>query len=161
MIRNKVNYKIFLGYIITSFFMSVLFSCDSFFYENKIDFDDKEWNYDELLTYKFEITQPKENYDIYIDFVCTEEYKTNNIWIFLKIISPSGKSQNDIIEFLVTDNMGKWLGEKNSNLIVNKFLYKNDIKFAEAGNYTVILQQGMREKDTPIAVSTGLSLKKK
>ncbi len=140
---------------------SIFLSCNNFFYENKIEFDDNEWNKDEQLNCEFEIIQTEASYDIYINFACKEEYKTNNIWLFVEVISPSGNIQKDTIEYYITDNVGKWFGKKRSNFIENKFLYKQNIKFPEKGLYIFTLQHGMRKKDTPLAVSIGLTIRKR
>ena len=138
----------------------ITLSCKNNFYENKLSFDDKKWGGNESAKFEVEIDDTKSRYNILISFKNYKNYKTSNLWIFSKIISPSENIQYDTIEFLISDNKGKWFGETSGDKVSNLFIYKSNVAFPEKGLYYFVLQQGMRENDTPIAESVGIIIDK-
>ena len=150
-----------------NFFFIILF-CYFFLYacisekvfDEKYIFSNNVWNVDEVPEFKVSIGEIRQSYNVYLNLTNTKEFKTNNIWLFFSVISPSGSLLTDTVQFFITDNAGRWYGNKDRNFIKNKFLYKKNIGFPETGTYTFKIKQGMREKDTPLVKSVGLTLEK-
>lgn len=130
------------------------------FYSSSVEFEDKVWDIDENALFSFEVIEPQAKYAIFIDFVCSKQYLTDNIWFEFAVKSPGNIEQIDTVMFLITDEGGKWFGNEKSALVENKFLYKNNISFPQAGEYTVKIRHLMRENDLPQAVSTGITIEK-
>ncbi len=153
---NVKNVSLFVLLVFTS----SLFSCKSHFYESKISFDDGNWDENELAEFEVNIEEPNSKYNLFISFENLKKFQTNNLWIFFRIESPTSNIQTDTIEFYISDAKGKWFGNTSGKTVSNLFLYKSNISFPEKGLYNVILQQGMREKDTPLAKSVGIVIDK-
>ena len=143
----KSKQFIYLGILLQ---MLLLTSC-----ENKIIISDSKkisnsvWNIDEAVKLELNVVDVSKFYNLYINIDVKEDFLTNNLWIFLSTSSPSGNVQNDTLIYYVTDEKGKWFGNKNGDIIKNKFLYKPNIKFSEVGTYKFTISHGMREMDLP------------
>lgn len=149
--------NIYLSFFIITF---ILFSsCKN----NIVASDSQEikegvWDIKQTIQLKAKIEDTKKDYKLFINVNVTEDFLTNNLWLFVNTKSPSGNEQTDTIMFYVTDEKGKWFGNKSGRIIKNKFLYKSNIKFPEVGIYSFHIMHGMRETDLPKVVSVGISI---
>ena len=151
--------NIFLSFVIFALPLLVLSSCKN----NIVSSDSKEiegavWNINQPIELKANLIDTKNNFNLFIDVNVKEDFLTNNLWLFISTKSPSGNVQTDKLMFYVTDEKGKWFGNKSGDIIKNKFLYKSNIKFPEAGIYSFQITHGMRESDLPKVVSVGISV---
>lgn len=153
MIINKQN--LFVIVLIALF----LFSCN-----NKIAISDSEkidneiWAINKTIKAKINIEDINKFYNVFINVNVKEVFLTSNLWLFVSTKSPSGNIQSDTLIFYVTDAKGKWFGDKSGDIIKNKFLYKPNIKFPEAGEYVFSILHGMRETDLPKATEVGITV---
>jgi len=153
--KNNIYFS-FLIFILT---LSLLPSCKN----NIVSSDSKEiegevWNVNQLIELEANLIDTQNNFNLFIDINVKEDFLTNNLWLFISTKSPSGNVQNDTLMFYITDEKGKWFGNKSGDIIKNKFLYKSNIKFPEAGIYSFQINHGMRENDLPKVVSVGISV---
>ncbi len=154
---NKVSQVIFIVLV----FILALQSCkDDFFYQSKVEFENKTWSIDKNAVFSLKIDDSKSAYGIFIDVVCSENYLTNNLWLEFSIKSPQNVEQKDTIMYKISDETGRWFGKKESEIIINKFLYKNNIHFPENGNYEIKLRHLMRAEDEPVLQSVGITVAK-
>jgi len=137
----------------------LLFSCN-----NKITISDSEkinndtWTIDKTIKSEVNIEDISKFYNVFININVKEDFLTNNLWLFISTKSPQGNVQSDTLLFYVTDEKGKWFGNKSGSEISNKFLYKSNIKFPKAGKYTFLISHGMRENDLPKATEVGVTI---
>lgn len=158
MIKNLIIKDIHLILLIslTVFFLSI-FSCNNSVIlsaEKKIN--SGVWNKKEKIELEANIFEINKLFNIYIDMDIHEDFLTNNFWIFAHTKAPSGNMQSDTIMYYISDEKGKWYGNKSGDIINNKFLYKSNIKFAEAGEYKFTLLHGMRNNDLPKIFKIGI-----
>lgn len=92
------------------------------------------WNKDSVLSYHYEIMEDGQ-YDILLYVRHTENYPYQNMWLFV---------DNDTIEFYLADQRGRWLGNGVGRLKEMPVLYGQN-KTLQKGEYTLHIQQGMRE----------------
>ena len=144
--------------------ISILFStnaCDSSqVYEENIEIPNGLWNSGEPIGFKFIIEETSVPYNVYINVRNTNLYPTNNLWLFVTSISPSGKQQKDTVEFILADDKGQWYGSGMGDIWDHQLPFKNNIGFVEQGEYQIILQQGMRIENLPFVMETGVRIEK-
>ncbi len=158
MIRTPINKSFFLRYSLLSFAL-FFFSCsDSPVFQQGVEFENGFWEPSQIAEFKVNIENPEKSCDVSVDFENTKDYLSSNIWLLISILSPSGKNQSERVEFFITDDKGKWLGEIGRHSVENKFLLKKNIRFPEKGIYIFKIAQIMRENFTPRALSVGISI---
>jgi len=103
------------------------------------------WNKDSICTFDVAIENASQPYDLYVNTRNRGEYPYQNIWLFIKEISPDSVVTNDTIEFYLADEFGKWLGKGVGSAFNMPVLYRQNFKFAKKGVYRFEIQQGMRD----------------
>ncbi|MGC1203382.1 MAG: gliding motility lipoprotein GldH [Flavobacteriaceae bacterium] len=133
------------------FFLMVSFlvvSCDS----NQV-FDvyksvPDSWHKDEIITFKVNPPDSINNYNLFLNLRNTNAYKYNNLFLIVEMVYPHGKTIKDTLEYKMADPTGKLLGTGLTDVKENKLWYKGHeapFIFEETGEYTVNIQQAMRE----------------
>ena len=128
------------------------------FYEKNINITNEIWNKDTALTYKFEITDSLQYYDIFIDVRNSVDFETQNFYIFLTTIFPSGYIGKDTLGGVLCDNYGVWKGKGSGRLKDNRFLFKSKVRFAQKGFYTLKVYQAMRDDNLKGIANFGITL---
>lgn len=67
----------------------------------------------------------------------------------------------DTIECTLADKSGKWLGKGSGRYRDNRILIRDDIRFPRKGEYTLRLNQAMREEVLEGISEAGVRLEKK
>jgi gliding motility-associated lipoprotein GldH len=129
-------------------------------FEQKQNFENASWNMKDTATFNVEVSEIHYPYDIFITIENTKEYTTSNIWLEISVLSPTSAFQKERVEFYLTDEKGRWLGNVSRYTVQNMFLYKSAIRFPKQGKYTFKITQLMRENDSPKVNSVGLVLQK-
>ncbi|MFV0593594.1 MAG: gliding motility lipoprotein GldH [Draconibacterium sp.] len=114
-------------------------------YEKYKEIDQRSWDKDSLAIFEVPVSDTTHNFDLYLNIRNDVDYKYSNLWLFIKIEEPNGKSIDDKFEITLADPTGKWLGEGMGGLKTREILYRRNIFFPDSGNFKITLQQGMRE----------------
>jgi len=154
----KLKYTLLSLFALTLAFLN---SCnESNFYESEIELPDAIWKNDQAATFQTLINDTSQLFDINITISNSGNYRYSNIWLFIKSLSPDGFSQTDTAEFILAEDNGKWIGDKNGNLYSLDFKYKKQIRFPKAGNYSFEIVQGMRDLELKEISKLGFVLQK-
>jgi gliding motility-associated lipoprotein GldH len=102
---------------------------------------------DSAATFKTEITDTNQQFDIQLGISNSDEYRYSNVWFFVKSKSPEGFMHIDTIDIPLAENDGKWYGEKSGKFYKHQVFYKKQIRFPKTGIYAFEIIQGMRETD--------------
>ncbi len=116
------------------------------------------WSMDSMAVFKVDVTQQATVYDIYLNIRNRSEYPNSNLWLFVDVISPSGKTMHQKVDCVLADESGKWLGAGWGDLFHVKIPFMEDVKFAEEGTYTFRIVHGMRNEDLEGIHNIGLRL---
>jgi gliding motility-associated lipoprotein GldH len=136
-------------------------SCDKkTVYQEKQEIETGQWEIGEVKRFQIKIKETNLNYNIYTLIDITEDFPTENLHLRVKSTSPSGNNRVDTVHYYVCDKTGKWYGKKSGSIIRNKFVYKTNVKFVEAGEYHFEYEHLMREHQLPRLRSIGLSIEK-
>lgn len=142
-------------------FLGFLFSCNkAYFYQSNAKIENQTWNKSKIIDFKVKIDDINSFYNIGISLNHNKKYEFANLWLFAKIVSPSGKTQTDTLDFILIDKDNKWVGKKRGSNYEEKFEYLDSVKFAEPGDYSFEFEQGMRKDDLPNISSIGLIIDK-
>jgi gliding motility-associated lipoprotein GldH len=140
--RNKIIF-LFSTVLLVS---TLQFNCkDNLIYQSEIEIPDGIWKIEKAAVFKVDLTDSLKVYDIKLSVTNSADYRYSNIWFFIKSISPQGFAHIDTVEFFLSENDGKWLGEKSANMWTSNPYYKRQLKFPYPGNYTFEIIQGMRD----------------
>ncbi len=103
-----------------------------------------EWHQDSLLVFEMNIPDTKKVYDLSFNVRNEGHYPYSNLWVFVTVTPPSGKSLTDTLELTLAKPSGEWMGSGLGDLYDQKYPYKKTVFFPEIGKYTIGVRQGMR-----------------
>ncbi len=158
-----VNHRIKNAGVYTSVFIIILIisSCSkNYFYQSEVEIPGGVWSSEKIAIFEPVISDTSQSYNVILSVSNTDDYRYSNIWFFLKTVSPEGNSQKDTLQYLMAEDSGKWLGNKNGDNFDQKFYFKNFIRFPKSGKYTFEIQQGMRDLDLKGINKVGIILEK-
>ncbi len=114
-------------------------------YEKYQKIDKNGWHQDSIADFPVNITDTISRYNLYVNIRNKGSYPNSNLWLFMTISPPKGKSLKDTTEFILADLHGKWVGKGLGDMYDSQHLYKKNIFFPSSGIYHFRIQHGMRE----------------
>jgi gliding motility-associated lipoprotein GldH len=123
-----------------------------------MEFKDKQWNVDEVFESSFDISDTVNNYNFFISLRNTDDYPYQNIFVFLTTTFPNGKTSLDTINCPLANRQGKWLGKGFGGVYDNRVLYMARKRFPLMGNYTIQMEQAMRDETLPGIIDAGIRI---
>ena len=141
----------------------LLLSCqeEGVVYNEFFKIDNSSWEHKNNISFDFNISDTTIAYDVYLQLRNTKAYNWANIFLFSDINYPNSRSRRDTFEFYLTDKRGHWLGKKSGNIIENDFLLFKATKFPLEGDYSISIQQAMRDTLLEECLNVGLKLKER
>jgi gliding motility-associated lipoprotein GldH len=127
-------------------------------YDKNKNLDDGLWHKDTVKAFTFEIEDKTLQYNLYGNLRNSMSYPYQNIYLQIEMESADGTKFFDELKNvnLFEPKTGKPLGDGLGDLFDHRILLKQNYTFPEAGNYRVMYQQKMREKELPYILSVGL-----
>lgn len=102
------------------------------------------WNADSALQFMPVLTDTLGEYQMHIVLRHTERYPYQNLWLFVDVKRDSTLLRRDTIESFLANERGEWYGSGMSKYTL-PLLYLEHIALQE-GEYTLVVQQGMRDE---------------
>ena len=130
----------------TIFISMLLIGCsgnDIYFQYNPVAV--KGWSKDTAYVFNVPVSDTTATYNVYVNIRNRSEYPYQNLWLFLKKISPDTIQTKDSIECYLADQRGKWLGTGMGSIMEMPVLYQQNVRFNKAGTYRYEIVQGMRD----------------
>lgn len=152
---KKITFPYLLPFIL--FFVS----CNS----NRIYDEYKEipeyiWHKNYIAPFEIQIPDTNSEYNIYINIRHTSAYQYKNIWLKIFITFPEGEKNNELIELMLAEESGKWLGSGMGDIWDNSILVKERVRFPVSGKYKFEFQQYMRQDRLPFIMDVGIAIEK-
>ncbi len=142
---NSVKNKCLLALLALSFF-----GCTSNnLADTNLEMPDLNWLYTNKLTAVVNVKETNKTYNIYFKLRHSASYRYANIYVLLHFTSPYKKTVSTRYQFKLAKPDGQWLGKGSGNLFSYNLPLLTNYKFAKAGNYTLAIEQNMR--DNPLA----------
>lgn len=153
--------KKLLPSIVSILMIAGMISCDQKrVFEAYKTLDDKGWNKDSIVVFHVPLSDTMKNHNLYVNIRNKGTYGYSNLWLFLSIGSPDGKTVTDTVEFSLAEPSGRWKGSGIGDLHDNQILYKSSVYFPKPGNYTFSIKQGMRDNVLQGIRDIGLRIEK-
>ena len=137
---------------------------DNVVYQGDVQVPNGQWSRSFTPEFVFDIADTVARHDVYIDVRHTGEYPFSDLYLFVDLTGPGGRSMRDTVECLLADPTGQWLGKGTgfifSDRIQAKVLYKLRNRFPSAGRYTMKLEQAMRAEPLPAIIDVGVSVER-
>lgn len=116
------------------------------------------WNWKDGKSFEFEITDDQHYYTLLTGLRVTTQYSYSNIWLMYSI--KSGKDERkEQFQMVLSDDLGKWLGDGVGNLISFQQPFLQNIKFKK-GKYRIEFNQNMRDENLEAVNNIGLQIVK-
>jgi len=136
--RNRILLFILL-------FSFLFVCCDSNSVFDKYKSVPNKWHKDSIISFKVIPPDSINTYNLFVTLRTTNNYKFNNLFLIVGMNFPNGKVIKDTLEYKMAKPNGELLGTGFSDVKENKLWYKEQVVFEESGEYTVNIQQSMRE----------------
>lgn len=137
--------KIF-QFVITVTILALFGACNlNHVFEQYQPVTNRSWDKDSVLVFTVPVKDTTSNHNIYISIRNDVRYAYSNLWLFVSIEQPGGKSVQDKFEITLADPSGKWLGEGFGGLKTREVIYRSSVFFPISGDYKIKVQQGMRD----------------
>lgn len=149
--RNKT------GLVILSIAL-LLVGCTDVMFQQSEQIPNKNWEQGRNISFDVEVLDTMKSFDFYIDLRTESTYSYANIFMFVNTTFPSGKTARDTVECILADKTGRWLGTGLGDIKDNHILFKENIRFPNAGTYTFEFEQGMREDQLAGILDLGISI---
>lgn len=127
-------------------FFSLFISCDSNrIFDEYRSIDNNTWKKEDTITFNLKVTDTIAAQNLFINIRNNNDYKYSNIFIITEILAPNQYATIDTLQYEMTDNSGKWLGDGFSDLKENKLIFKEHYTFKKSGNYEIKIIHAMRK----------------
>lgn len=140
--RKTILFSVFLAAISIGFY-----ACDSArVYDQYRKIPEAGWHKDSLTIFTVPVSDTLQNHNLLIQVRNQNTYKYSNLWLFVEILQPGGNVVRDTFEIVLADHMGRWLGDGMGGIKTVQAIYRRGVYFPVSGEYTISLQQGMRDE---------------
>ncbi len=134
-------------------------SCDrNVVFDQYVTIPDQGWNMDSMAVFNVNIENAQNTYNVILNIRNRSHYPNSNLWLFVDVISPSGNMVQQKVDCILADDDGRWLGSGWGDLFHVAVPYQVGVKFAESGDYTFRIVQGMRTEDLAGIHNIGLRI---
>lgn len=105
---------------------------------------DASWYISDTASWKWQVNDTMQHYDISIEIRHSTSYMYANLYLFVEVISPNGTSIADTLNYPLCAPTGEWYGDGFSSVRTIALPYRTATRFAQTGEYTFKVRQGMR-----------------
>lgn len=147
------------GWALAMFCALLLAGCGEspYFYENTV-MDPKGWSSSDPVNYTFEIDNTTQPYDFVLSLRHGDDYPYSNLFLFVQLDFPNGKTSVDTLECVLADPRGRWNGKKTGQLVDHRIVMNSRRIFPLEGTYHLRIEQAMRHDPLPAVHDVGFSL---
>jgi len=118
------------------------------------------WSVADSIAFSFKIDDTLAPVNIYFNVRNSTDYPYQNLYFFITTLYPGGEYSRDTAECILAGIDGKWLGKGKGKTRDSKFLFRKEVRFRKAGNYTIFVNQAMREDILKGISDVGLIIQK-
>ena len=157
MIKGIKGYSVI---IIPAFFV-LLSSCNNnIVFTESTTMPGKIWELMNILSFRVPVEDTLSSNNVSFTIRSGSSYPYRNLYLFVKTISPEGKSITDTLEYFLADEKGKWYGRGFGDVHELTLPYKSNIFFPKKGSYQFKIQHGMRKENLDGIYDIGLRIEK-
>ncbi len=130
-------------------------------FEKNVQIPKHEWEYNFQPEINFTITDTVSAYNVFVTLRHTDAYAYKNIWLYISTQQPGNNNiQKERFEFTLQNQNGEWIGTGMSDIWEVRLPLFETIRFTKQGNYTIRLQQTMRDNPLLHIMNAGIRIEK-
>ena len=128
----KIGVRINSSKLVLGLFALLLISscANNIVFDEYVTIPDEGWSMDSMAVFKVNIKNNSKPYDVYLNIRNRSSYPNMNLWLFVDVISPSGKKMEQKVDCVLADDDGRWLGDGWGDLYLVEIPYQRTVKFA-------------------------------
>jgi gliding motility-associated lipoprotein GldH len=127
------------------------------FFQQSYSFKNNTWARKNSPSFKVEIKDTSKAYNFILTLRNATSYEYSNVWIYLNSKSPNKEFAREPFELKITDEKGRWLGQKTGSIVENRLVFRNR-KLSKPGTYTFVFEQGITKKVLYNVLDLGLEI---
>ena len=116
----------------------------NYVYQSDLPIANSQWMYRDSMVFDFNIKDSSRLYNLYLNFAAQKDYATENIYVRLNTVFPSGQRLSTVRSFNIFDAQGKILGKTSGNSAKQHIMLQENTLFNELGQYRIVVEQFMR-----------------
>jgi len=151
---NKRHFLIFCFLIVAGF---LLLGCSDALHSESKSIPGQKWRQGAKSLFKLPIGDTSLLYDVILTVRTTANYPYSNLWMYLTVEGPLGKSKRFPLEIVTADVQGKWMGEKSGSTVVFSKVITH-ARFPKKGTYFFSFEQASTDKVLPEIMDLTLEL---
>lgn len=127
--------------------------------DQMIDIPNAKWTYDQVAEFPVSINNKAITYNGFLKLRISKSYRYENIYLLYHIRTPEGKIVTQRSSIVLTDDLGRPLGRSVGNSIDYERPLFTNRRFEGVGQFTVALEQNMRDSVVDGVESIGIKIK--
>ncbi len=142
-------------------FLFLLSSCNSnVIFTDNAAMQNNIWELTNVPDFIIQIDDTSQLTNIFFTIRNGSDYPFRNLFLFVTVYSPDGKSVTDTLDYYLADEKGNWYGKGVGDIHELNLPYRTNVFFPEKGTYLFYIQHGMRIGDLPGIYDFGLRIEK-
>ncbi|OON66179.1 gliding motility lipoprotein GldH [Hymenobacter sp. CRA2] len=131
-------------------------------FETNEDLPDYAWSVQNKPAFEFEITDPNQPYNVYLNVRNASAYGYYNLYVKATLTGPAGPVGKPMLHqmILMDPKTGEPRGDGTGDIFDHQFLALRDQRFPQAGKYRMVLEQYMRQDVLPGIMAVGVRVEK-
>lgn len=134
------------------------------YYQKQYDIPGNKWAYNNIPSFKFEITDTTAFYNLQFLIRHTEAYPFSNIWLVIHTKKPGEQTfEKTRIEIPLSEPGGKWLGRGMGEIWEQRMPISHEgdsVMLRKAGTWEIKIEQNMRLNPLPEVLNIGLRIER-
>lgn len=104
------------------------------------------WSHDDSVAFTFDIQDTVQAYEMILDVDHSTAFGYQNLYVKTTTIFPDKEIKEDVLSLDIGNPKGGWNGDCSGENCIAHIGLQPNIKFKQAGNYTLKIAQHSREK---------------
>jgi gliding motility-associated lipoprotein GldH len=143
--------------------LTLLTACDpNRVFEQNTDFTNYSWDVQQKPSFTFQIQDTTARYNVYFNVRNASAYGYYNLYLKHTLMGPAGPvGKPRLHELILMDpKTGEPRGSGTGDIFDHQMLALPNMKFAQAGSYTLTMEQYMRQDQLPGLMAMGVRVDK-
>lgn len=118
----------------------------------------RNWSYVKKIKATVEVKDPAVAYNLHFKLRITDDYRYSNIYILMHLKGQDQFKSSKRYTYRLAAKDGRWYGKGSGNLYTFQLPLLTGYHFPKAGNYTVEIEQNMRDNPLKEISDAGISV---
>lgn len=124
---------------------------------DSVSVDPNGWSSLDTVKLSFSVEHPEHRHDLQFGLRHGDDYPYSNLYLFVQLRYPNGKTLTDTLECPLASPEGRWHGN-GGRWIDQRIGYKQQVAFPMAGEYALEVVHAMRKDPLPSVAEVRFAL---